>query len=245
MHMRRALAIVSVFATVAFIAPPAAGDVGKQTRPVDTGQNLPSLGATEMYMAGVGMAPQIEAYRASGAYQAAQTRIANKARAFVDKAIKECARKPGCKPAVVFDIDDTLVSWYAVYAANQFSVPTAVADAVIESCETPAIGSVRALYNYARAKGAAPFLITGRKDVGRTFTVSCLAERNITGYRELVMRGPAQYELTAAVFKERERKRITKNGWSILFSIGDQYSDSAGKYSGGKFVLPNPMYFIP
>ena len=243
MQPRRLVSVIALLATLAFLAPPAVGET--RVRPVDTGQNLPALGAPEMYEAGAGMAPQIEAYRASGAYQADQARIARQARAFVDKALKDCARKPGCKPAVVFDIDDTLVSWYAVYAANQFAVPTAVEDAVIESCETPAIGPVRALYNYARSKGATPFLITGRKAIGRQFAVSCLAERNIKGYRELIMRSPAQYELTAAVYKEQERKRITQNGWTILFSIGDQYSDSAGKYAGGRFVLPNPMYFIP
>jgi len=245
MRNRFCLLGVVVMVAVALVAAPAQADSAQRAVPVDTGQNLPSLDAPSMYMAGAGMASVIEAYRAGGSYQADQARIARRARVYFDRALAKCLRTTDCKPAVVFDIDDTLVSWYAVYAANQFAVSDEVWEDDEVACATPVIRSVKALYDHARAKGATPFLITGRGDASRAVTRRCLAERGIGGYRELVMRSPAQESLTAAVYKERERKRITGQGWKILFSIGDQYSDSAGKYSGGKFVLPNPMYFIP
>jgi predicted secreted acid phosphatase len=245
MRRRSTLTVLALVTALALVAPSATATPAANRAPVDTGQNLPALNAPSMYMVGAGMAPVIEAYRASGAYQSDQARIARLARVFFDRTLAECRRTPGCKPAVVFDIDDTLVSWYAVYASNQFAVSDEVWGDDEVACATPVIRTVKALYDHARAKGATPFLITGRGIASRAVTQRCLAERGIGGYRELVMRSPSQESLTAAVYKERERKRITEQGWTILLSIGDQYSDSAGKYSGGKFVLPNPMYFIP
>jgi len=34
-------------------------------------------------------------------------------------------------------------------------------------------------------------------------------------------------------------------GYDILLTIGDQYSDLKGGYADKGFKLPNPMYYLP
>jgi hypothetical protein len=50
---------------------------------------------------------------------------------------------------------------------------------------------------------------------------------------------------SAADFKAPERRQITGQGYTILFSLGDQESDLAGGYAERTFKLPNPVYYLP
>lgn len=213
--------------------------------PVHTGQNLPGLGASALYMAGDGFADEIRAYRTSGDYLKDQQRIARKATEHLDRFLAECRTDRECRPAIVFDIDDTLLSWYGVYARNGFAPSTSVWDSTEERCVTPVIPPVKRLYDRAKSLGVTPILITGRSEQARAVTEACLAKRGITDYGQLILRSPAEEAMTAAAYKLQEREALAAAGWDLSLSIGDQFSDSAGTVPTGRFVLPNPMYFIP
>jgi hypothetical protein len=62
----------------------------------------------------------------------------------------------------------------------------------------------------------------------------------------LLARCQADAQFASAVdFKAPERRKLTEQGYTVLFSIGDQESDLAGGYAERTFKLPNPVYFLP
>ena len=66
--------------------------------------------------------------------------------------------------------------------------------------------------------------------------------RTAAGERELHV---PFWALTAEEFKSDARRRIERDGYRIITSIGDQLSDSTGGHVIRGFRLPNPMYFLP
>lgn len=212
-------------------------------------QNLPGLGATDTYVAGGGFAPVIQAYRQSGQYTKDQRAIADSTKAFVAKYLKSrCGNQTVCsgkKAAMVFDIDDTLLSSYEIYESLTFNPTTAQLNEAQEQCLQPVIATTRDLFTYARSRGVTIFLITGRHSVMRAVTENCLQRAGVSGYAELVMREPDEYNLTAEVYKSSHRAEIERRGYVIIAAIGDQVSDSAGGHTRRGFLLPNPMYYIP
>lgn len=258
---RAAAVLVSSLLVASLAATPAHASVapidvpGQPTVIYGVRNTLPPLSAQSTYTAGPGFAQQIKAFRASGAYAREQREVAFYASRFQAVWIREkcpgakghaATRCPdGRRPAAVFDIDDTLVSWYGLYAASDFTYSTALATKAIDGCATPRIAPVVQFYRDTIARGITPFLITGRNETDRQATVACLASLGIRGYEELVMRTEEQESLTALAYKSAARARIQRDGYRIVTSIGDQVSDSAGGSVRRGFLLPNPMYFIP
>lgn len=213
---------------------------------VSTGENLPPLQSTVTYDAGPGFAPQITGYQTSGAWARDRARVVARASAFLRTWLRTtCADHRHCRPAVVFDIDDTLVSWYPLLAASGFAYDSAVNAAAVNGCQTPLIRTTAALFAEAKRLGVDVFLITGRKEPDRAATISCLTSLGLTGWSGLTLRSPDQDDATATAYKSAARRDIERRGWRIALAIGDQVSDSAGGATDGAFVLPNPMYFIP
>ncbi len=245
--------------STAFVAPSSATadetrvvrvDVPNQPTVIyGTLQNLPPLYATETYVAGDGFAPVIQAYRQSGQYTKDQLAITEANRKFLDKYLKSrCGNRSTCngkKATMVFDIDDTLLSYYELYASTAFAPTNTQLDNAQEQCLQPVIGATRDLFSYARSRGISLFLITGRHSSMRAATENCLQKAGITGYVELIMRDPDEVNLTAQVYKSAHRAEIEQRGHLIITTIGDQVSDSAGGYTRRGFLLPNPMYYIP
>lgn len=150
-----------------------------------------------------------------------------------------------CKPAVVFDVDDTLLDWYVLDSQYDFNMPYAQWLTCGVECDMPAIGAAKALFKTAKKLGASVFIITGGNDAQRGVISACLQKRGITGWKKLSTRSPVQESLTALDYKSHARAEIEKQGWQIGFAIGDQISDMAGGHTAQGFLLPNPMYFIP
>lgn len=245
MNIRRftgaAVAVSCIAGTLTFVAPSAFAD---DSVLVQTGQNLPPLVATTTYDAGAEFADDIRAYQTSGRWSKDRAQVVAKARTFLAEWLRtRCGT--GCKPAVVFDIDDTLVSWYGVNSAIDFGYDPAVNAQAKQDCTTPKIKATASLFADAKRRGVDIFLITGRTEDERAVTEACLATLGLSGYRELILRGPNQQTETAKLFKSGARRDIEARGWDIALAIGDQVSDSSGGYTDGRFVLPNPMYFIP
>ena len=228
------------------LAPAATADDRRPMVTVTTGQNLPPLAATTAYSAGPSLADEITAYRSSGQYVKDRSRVVAEATDFLHSWLRaQCADRRTCKPAVVFDIDDTLVSWYGLLSSIDFGWNEQIDAMGKEQCRTPKIRSTAALFEETKREKIDIFLITGRDEPLRAATVACLAKLGLTGYRELILRAPDQADLTAEAYKSGARKGIEDRGYRIALAIGDQVSDSSGGSTDGAFVLPNPMYFIP
>jgi predicted secreted acid phosphatase len=147
------------------------------------------------------------------------------------------------KRAVVFDIDETSLSNYTAINADNFTFgPNSQAEAQNEI--GTAIEPTLDLFNLAKKKGYATFLITGRRENVRTPTEENLAREGFTGYTQLILR-PVGGTGTTVDYKAGERAKIEDQGYKIVANVGDQYSDLAGGHSQVVFKLPNPFYFLP
>ncbi|WP_445151777.1 HAD family acid phosphatase [Baekduia sp. Peel2402] len=235
----------------------------------DGGGGLPYLGSTTSYNAG-DLKAVLTQYHDSGVYDAQIAKVdgvaikwlnkfgqqrsdlarkAKKARAAHHG--KDNDRRGGQKKskwwqkkqAIVFDVDETALSNYSAIVADGFVYgPKSQAEAVDEI--GTAIKPSLDLFNLAKSKGVDVFFITGRGEAVRDHTASNLAREGFTGYKELVLK-PAGFTGTTVAYKAGARKAIEDQGYNILASVGDQYSDLAGGYADLAVKLPNPFYYLP
>ena len=182
----------------------------------------------------------VKTYYNSGRYERDLKVVIGKATRF----LKAAAAKPG-KKAIVFDIDDTCLSNYPIERETGFGFVPYLWNDWAFGATAPAIQPTLGLYQLARAKGVDIFFITGRKENLRSCTEENLRRRGFGEYAALLMK-PESYDKPSVIpFKSGERKKIAHQGYRILASVGDQWSDLKGGYAERIFKLPNPMYFIP
>jgi predicted secreted acid phosphatase len=183
----------------------------------------------------------IVAYHDSGAWAADTYHAVRPAQDYFLDQLDE-----GGRPAMVFDIDDTLLSNYDTLHANDFGrvIPELVM--AIDRADFAPIEATLDLYRLAVANDVAVFLITGRAERLREATARNLAAAGITEYDGLIMQ-PDDAQPTPSVipFKSGARQRIAEEGYRILVNVGDQDSDLAGGFAERTYKVPNPMYIIP
>ena len=220
---------------------------GNSTPITGVDQRLPSLGTTSYFTAGPGFADEIESYHDSGGYSSDQQAVATAAEQFLGPWLASTCGDTSaamCRPAVVFDIDETLITDYALYAANGFTLPGNLSRTSIIKCSSAVIAPTRDLLRAAQKEGVAVFLISGRKESARLATEACLRNRGVTGWQELILKTPATQSLSNAAYKTKARAGIEARGWRISYTIGDQLSDLTGGHAAQGFLLPNPMYYV-
>lgn len=169
---------------------------------------------------------------------------AGRAIAFLDR---RAAHNPKHeKLALVLDIDETTLSNYPEMVKAGFAYDAKAFASWEESAAAPAIPGTLKLYKEAQKLGVTVFFLTGRDGAQRAATDKNLQTQGFSGYKELLMRGPGDAKSTAIVFKSAERAKIAAEGYTIVESVGDQWSDLKGKPEAEYSVkYPNPYYFIP
>jgi predicted secreted acid phosphatase len=160
------------------------------------------------------------------------------------------------KPAVIFDIDDTLLNTYDYEVAEQFGYTSASNAVWINAAAFPAVFYMPQLVSFAGSHGYAVFYITGRPQSQTAATIKDLTTAGYAapqaGHLFLKPATPPSYLHCAAAptcttieYKSGTRKYISSQGYSIVADFGDQYSDLLGGDAGHQVKLPNPMYYIP
>lgn len=180
---------------------------------------------------------EIRAYLKSGDYDREVAAVATKARAWLEERTKQ----GGGKLAMVFDLDETLLSNWPEMDREDFGFERTAFPAWIESGKCPAIEPVRELYRVARRLGVDVIFITGRDEHSRAATERNLREVGCGDFVALIFKPDGSKE-TAAALKTAARKRLTEAGHVIIANIGDQESDLAGGFAEKTFKLPNPVY---
>ncbi|HWI74382.1 MAG TPA: HAD family acid phosphatase [Baekduia sp.] len=237
----------------------------------DGGGGLPYLGSATSYNAG-DLKAVLTAYHDTGVYDrqlakvdavavqwlnrfskqrsVAASKHASKARtraraAHDNKGDRRGGQKQWWKKqqAIVFDVDETALSNYSAIVADGFVYgPKSQAEAVDEI--GVAIKPTLDLFNLAKSKGIAVFFITGRGEAVRDHTAHNLEREGFTGYQQLILK-PAGFVGTTVAYKAGARKTIEDQGYDVVATVGDQYSDLAGGYADSAFKLPNPFYYLP
>jgi predicted secreted acid phosphatase len=200
---------------------------------------------------------QLTAYQA-GDYQADIGLVIDGARTYVENRVEENKKLPTDQMkrlAVVLDIDETSLSNWTNIKINNFAFikggsctqePDLACgfDAWILKAITPAIKPTLEFFNFAVARNAAVFFITGRTHSQRVATMANLDREGFQGWLGLRTRPDGEHG-SIVPFKSGERAKIEAAGYKIIANIGDQDSDLAGDSAECGFKLPNPFYFIP
>ncbi|MEU6380510.1 HAD family acid phosphatase [Streptomyces sp. NPDC046909] len=205
---------------------------------------------------------------ANGVYQASAdsqyakdlARIDAIAKKQIDKAARKALRK-GEKPAVVFDIDDTLLLSLDYEKKTNYTYNSTTWAEYVNKADRPAVFGTPELVQYAESKGVEVFYNSGLSEAQRSAAVANLkkvgADVNLdTDHVFLKDKAnppsylsacatPGTWTCTTVQYKSGTRKHIEEDlGYSIVANFGDQYSDLEGGYADETYKLPNPTYFV-
>jgi predicted secreted acid phosphatase len=180
---------------------------------------------------------EIQVYVDSGRYQQDIAAVAGEARVWLERR----AAQGGKRLAVVFDLDETLISNWSHMQEMGFAYVPAAWTAWVRSARGTAIEPVREVYRLARRLGVEVVFLTGRLERDRIGTKENLRAIGCGDYLALVCKadGAAQ---TTEKFKTEARQKLESQGYVIIANLGDQDSDLAGGHAERAFKLPNPFY---
>ncbi|MFB7600906.1 HAD family acid phosphatase [Streptomyces sp. NPDC056160] len=206
---------------------------------------------------------------ADGVYQASAdspyakdlARIDAAARRQIDKAARAAQHgHRGKKPAVVFDIDDTLLLSLDYEKKNNYGYNGTTWAAYVDKADRPEVFGSPELVRYAAKKGVAVFYNSGLSEAQRSAAVQNLkkvgADVNLDAGHMFLKdaanppaylsgcAAPGAWKCTTVQFKSGTRKHIESLGYDIVANFGDQYSDLEGGYADRTYKLPNPTYFV-
>jgi predicted secreted acid phosphatase len=164
----------------------------------------------------------------------------------------------GERLALVMDIDETTLSSYCEMKAESFGYVGPMFNAWVVSPQAAvAIPGALRLFKRAKQEHVAVFFITGRPGVpvdpakAAAVDQTGATERNLKaagfdGWEGLALRDGAENQMDTIQYKSQERQKIAARGYTIVMSVGDQWSDLLGDPQADVSVkLPNPFYFLP
>ena len=185
---------------------------------------------------------EMVAYVASGEYAQSVAAVALSAHKFLAKRIPQGA-KPGKKLAIVFDIDETLLSNLSHIVANDYGYIPQIWDRWVTTGQGTAIIPVQTVYDAAIKAKIDIIIITGRKESDRVATERNLQQVGYENWTKIFYKPEGtEKPLTNAGFKTETRRQLTLEGYTIIANIGDQESDLVNGYAERTFKLPNPFY---
>ncbi|MET7602858.1 HAD family acid phosphatase [Streptomyces avermitilis] len=203
----------------------------------------------------------------NGVYQASQdsqyakdlARLESSAKRSIDKAAHK-AKRHGENPAVVFDIDDTLLLSLDYEKKTNYTYNSTTWADYVAKADRPAVFGTPELVAYAKSKGVEVFYNSGLKESQRVSAVANLkkvgADINLDADHMFLKDAAnppaylsdcataAAWNCTTVQYKSGTRKHIESLGYDIVANFGDQYSDLEGGYADKKYKLPNPTYFV-
>ncbi|MCA0404053.1 MAG: HAD family acid phosphatase [Proteobacteria bacterium] len=190
---------------------------------------------------------ELETYHDSGCYEKELAAVISQATNYI---LKEAdANKTNLhkkKLAIVLDIDETSLSNYPYMVKRSFGGTREEMHREIEEAKAMPIAPTLALYESALKAGVTVFFVTGRYESERNATKINLENAGFKNWAGLYLR-PLNYKHKTSIipFKVNAREQITRKGYTIIASIGDQYSDIKGGFAKKGFKLPNPYYYLP
>lgn len=150
------------------------------------------------------------------------------------------------KLALVLDIDETCLSNYNRMAKADFGGNKSAIHRHILEGRSPAITPMLRVYQYAIKQGVNVFFVTGRhQSECEKATPENLRRAGFKTWSGLYCRPDTYHAASIIPFKSSVRKLLSEKGYTIIASIGDQYSDFKGGYTEKGFKLPNPYYYLP
>ena len=163
----------------------------------------------------------------------------------IEQAKKEFAKIDFKKNSVViFDVDETALDNYGLAKEMGFGYVYEMNKKWNAEMRAPAIKGVKELYNYLLSKGAKIIFLTGRNFPEYEVTYENLKQDGYTTFDTLITQMDNERNLSATEFKSLKRAWLTKQGYEIVGTVGDQWSDLEGPDHGIQVKIPNYLYLI-
>lgn len=189
---------------------------------------------------------EVKQYHDSGQYEKELAKVTHKAQQYIDhQARLNHSHNPHQKLAIVLDIDETSLSNYKYMIKRDFTGTHSQFHHDIMAANAPAIKPTLALYKDALHHGVKVFFVTGRHQSEYDATKRNLIKAGYTQWAGLYLRPNNYHNKSIIPFKSHTRELISQKGYTILATIGDQYSDLKGGFAEKGFKLPNPYYYLP
>jgi acid phosphatase len=186
---------------------------------------------------------QLLSYHNNGMYEQDIEKVTAEAHAYLTSVCEQPILEK--RPAIVFDIDETVLSNFDDIKELRFGGTLDDIKKREILGRGRAIKPTRKLYQFARENGFAIFFITGRPEDERQATITNLKKEGFSHWHGLILRPIDGKHLSATAYKTEARAAIQARGYRIVATIGDQYSDIEGGHADRGFKLPNPFYFVP
>lgn len=145
---------------------------------------------------------------------------------------------------VIFDVDETVLDNYGLAVLMEFGYVYEMNKQWNRELKASAIPQVKEFYEYLLSKGTKIIFLTGRNIPEYEVTYNNLKQEGFTTFDTLITQREHEYELTATEFKSSKRKELVDNGYEIIGTVGDQWSDLKGPHHGILVKIPNYLYLI-
>lgn len=180
----------------------------------------------------------VKEYYESGKYNEEMREVINNAKEKFDKVT------PTNKSVVIFDVDETALNNYGLALMMDFGYVYDLNKKWNEELKAPAIKETQELYFYLLNKGFKTIFLTARNSNEYNVTYKNLIQEGYTGFDTLITQNKEDQKLTSQEFKSKVRTELTNQGYEIVGTVGDQWTDLNGPYSGIQIKLPNYLYEI-
>ncbi len=180
----------------------------------------------------------VQDYYESGKYDKEMNEVINDAKEKFDKV------KVNNKSVVIFDIDETALNNYGLAKMMDFGYVYNLNKKWNEELKAPAIEQTKDLYNFLLDKGFKIIFLTARNTNEYDVTYKNLIQAGYTTFDTLLTQGEEEQKLNSQEFKIKKRTELANQGYKITGTVGDQWTDLNGPYSGIQIKLPNYLYEI-
>lgn len=145
--------------------------------------------------------------------------------------------------AFIFDVDETALSNMEYELKFDFGFEKETWDKWIFESRATAIKDVKRLYDSLINRGVAVIFLTGRGEAQHKATEANLISEGYTKFDTLICK-PKEFSGRKAVeYKAEIRKRLSEK-YTIMGTVGDQWSDHDGGWTVLKVKIPNLMYYL-
>ena len=145
---------------------------------------------------------------------------------------------------VIFDVDETALDNYGLAEQMGFGYVYEMNKQWNAEMKSPAIKPVKELYDYLLSKGSKIIFLTGRNFPEYKATYDNLKLAGYSVFDTLITQMDNERKMTAKDYKSNKRVELTKKGYDIIGTVGDQWSDLEGEYHGIQVKIPNYLYLI-
>lgn len=148
------------------------------------------------------------------------------------------------KKVVIFDVDETVLNNYGLAKQMDFGYVYELNKKWNQELKAPAFPQVKELYNYLLQRGSRIIFLTGRNTAEYDVTYKNLLKAGYSKFDTLITQREDEQNLSTQEFKSKKRIELARDGYDIVGTVGDQWSDLEGEYHGIQIKIPNYLYEI-